>query len=152
MLAVEKLFDNRRAIFARRGHPLLSATSLADLQQARWIRASLSDRPDESDLERQFASAGLPAPEIVVQTQSATMALLTVITSDLLTIMPVQNLNFAATANCISTVKLGKPLPGAPICVVRRGDLPLTPLAEKFYDLIHKAGSHYSRRLRTNSG
>jgi LysR family transcriptional regulator, regulator of abg operon len=148
LLAVEKLFDNRRVIVARKGHPLLSATSLADLQQAQWIRGSLSERPDESDLEMQFARAGLPAPEIVVQTQSATMALLTVINSNLLTIMPIQNLDFAATADWINTVKLEKPLPGAPICIVRRADLPLTPLAEKFCDMIRKAGSHYDRRLR----
>ena len=147
-LTVERLFDNHRVIIARKGHPLLSATSLADLQQAQWIRGSLSDGPDESDLEALFARAGLAPPEIVVQTQSAVLALMTVINSDLLTITPIQCLDFAAIADWIETVKLDKMLPGAPICVVRRGDVPLTPLAEAFFDMIRKAGLNYDRRLR----
>ncbi len=151
LLVVEKLFDNRRIIAGRKGHPLLSATTLADLQQAQWIRTSLSEFPDEADLEALFAQAGLRPPEIVVQTQSATMTLLTVISSNLLTIMPIQNLDFAVTADCINAVKLEKPLPGARICIVRRGDVPLTPLAEAFYDMICKAGSSYDRRLRSEA-
>jgi len=144
-LMVETLFENRRVICARKGHPLLSATSLAELGSARWIRSSMSERPDESDLEALFERAGLPAPEIVVQTRSATMTLLTLVNSDLLTIMPTQCLDFASTAERIGTVKLEGPLPGAPICMVRRGDLPLTPLAERFWDMIYKAGLNYAR-------
>lgn len=146
-LISEKLFDNRRVIVGRKGHPLLSATELADLTQAQWIRSSLSDLPDESDLETLFSRAGLPPPEVVVQTRSAIMTLFTVINSDLLTVMPIQNLNFAATSDCIDTVKLKGTLPGAPICAVRRGDVPLTPLAERLWDMVLKAGSNYDRRL-----
>ncbi len=151
LLTVEKLFDNRRVIIARKGHPLLSATSLADLQGAQWIRGSLSERPDESDIEALFKRAGLSAPEIVMQTRSAMVGLLTVITSDLLTIVPTQCLDFAGISNSIDVVDLGRALPGAPICIVRRGDLPLTPLAEKFWDLICKAGLNYARRLRSET-
>jgi LysR family transcriptional regulator, regulator of abg operon len=148
LLVAEKLFDNRRVIVARKGHPLLSATSLAELQSAQWIRGSLSERPDESDVETLFARAGLAAPEIVLQTRSAMMTLLAIIRTDLLAVMPLQCLDFAATADCIDQVKLETTLPGAPICVVRRSDLPLTPLAEGFWDMIHKAGANYDRRMR----
>ncbi len=147
-LQVEQLFDNRRVIIARKGHPLLAATSLADLQRARWVRTSLSERPDEADLELLFERAGLQPPEIVVQTRSAMFTLLTVTNSDLLTIVPVQWLDFAVTGDSVETIHLDGMLPGAPICIVRRGDLPLTPLAESMCEMVRKAGFNYGRRMR----
>lgn len=148
LLVVEKLFDNQRVIVARKGHPLLSAKSIEDLQHSKWVRTSLSDRPDESDVENLFTRAGLGAPKVVLQTRSAILTLLAVIESDLLSLMPSQCLDFAATANCIDTINIERFFPGAPICMVRRGDVPLTPMAEAFWDMVHKAGKNYNRRLR----
>lgn len=148
LLAVEPLFENHRVIVARKGHPLLSATSLEELQSAKWVRGSLSESPDESDLEGLFARSGLAPPEIVMQTRSAILSLMTVINSDLLSLTPIQCLQFAAISEWIDTVKLEKMLPGAPICVVRRNDVPLTPLAETLWNMICKIGSNYDRRQR----
>src|SRR3546814_2119171 len=38
-LRVETLFENRRSVIAREGHPLANATSLSDLRDARWVRS-----------------------------------------------------------------------------------------------------------------
>ena len=144
-LTAAKLYESRRVIVARKGHPLLSAKNLAELQNAQWVRNSLVGRSDGSDVEMLFEQEGLPPPEIVVETSSSTMQLLSVMNSDLLTIMPPEGLEYAATSDYIEAISLDRALPSAPVCLVRRGDLPLTPLAERFSDMIYKAGLNYQR-------
>lgn len=40
----------------------------------------------------------------------------------------------------------------APTCIIRRSDLPLTPLAEAFYDMLHRAGHNYQSQIGTQHG
>ena len=145
-LVVEKLFDNRRLVVARKGHPLADARTLADLQGARWIRPSFSTRYGEADFEKMFERAGLPQPEIVMHTRSALMTLLAVAHSNLLTVLPTQWLDFASTAQGLQAFRLTDTLHAAPVCIVRRGDMPLTPLAERLCDLTRNAGLNYALR------
>ena len=35
----------------------------------------------------------------------------------------------------------------APICIVRRPDMPLTPMAEYLCDMMRRVGGHYAHRL-----
>lgn len=142
-LRVEKLFENRRTIVGRKGHPLIGTTSLEGLRGARWIRPSFSYRRDESDFEAMFERAGLPPPEIVVHTRSIMMTLLALANSDLLTILPVQWLDFSLTSEPVETIPLLDGLQAAPVCIIWRGDLPLTPLAERLCDMVRKAGLNY---------
>lgn len=145
-LLVERLFDNRRVVFARLGHPSAGATTLAELRGARWIRPSFSTRYGEADFDTMFERAGLPQPEIVMHTRSALMTLLAVANSDLLTVLPDQWLDFAPASGRVQAITLAEPLHAAPVCTVRRGDVPLTPLAERLYDLTRKAGLNYRMR------
>src|SRR3546814_17050775 len=48
-LRVETLFENRRSVIDREGHPLANATSLSDLRDARWVRPSFPDSRDRSE-------------------------------------------------------------------------------------------------------
>ncbi|MCP3731120.1 LysR substrate-binding domain-containing protein [Sphingomonas sp. MG17] len=147
-LTVEKLFDNRRIIVARRGHPLASATTLEQLQGAAWVRPSFSDRRDEADFEAIFERAGLPLPNIVMHSRSATVTVLAIANTDMLTILPIQWLDeFALGGQYIDMIPLEQPLHAAPVCIVRRGDLPLTPLAEGLCDMVRGAGLNYGMRL-----
>ena len=146
-LSVEKLFDNRRTVLARKGHPLADARTLADLKDARWIRPSFSTQQGEADFQLMFERAGLPQPEIVMQTRSALMTLLAVASSDLLTVLPNQWLEFSPTAERVQAIALDETLHAAPVCIVRRSDLPLTPLAERLCDMTRKAGLNYERKL-----
>jgi LysR family transcriptional regulator, regulator of abg operon len=147
LLTVEKLFDNQRVIIARKGHPLLSATTLEELRDAQWIRNSILDVPSDAKMKAEFLRAGLSDAEITIQTRSTLLSLMALVNSDLLMITAIQCLEFAAFGDLIEVLKLERKLPAAPICIVRRGDLPLTPLAEAFCDMIRKAGLNYARGL-----
>jgi DNA-binding transcriptional LysR family regulator len=147
-LMVEKLFDNRRNVVARKGHAMAGATTLAELRGARWIRPSFSNRRDEADFDAMFERTDLPLPEIVVHTGSIMTTLMAVANSDLLTILPMQWLAFSpAGGQQVEAIKLVDSLQAAPVCIVRRNDLPLTPLAERLCDMMRKAGLNYGRQF-----
>ena len=143
---VEKLFDNRRLVLVRKGHPLSAARSLHDLMKADWVRPALSERGTDGDFDLMFREHGLAMPNVVLHARSALITLLAVANSDLLTILPQQWLTFQPTANLFQALDLREPLMAAPICIVRRQDMPLTPLAERFSDLMRRAAENYVRR------
>ena len=139
---IEQLFTNYRVIVARRGHPLLAATTLAELADARWLRPTLSSHIVEGDFEDMFARAGLPRPAIVLQARSALITMLALQDSDLLTVVPRQWLDMPLLKGLIEPLAL-PPLAAAPIAIVRRQDMPLTPIAEHLCDLFRRVGTHY---------
>ena len=144
---VEKLFENRRWIAARRGHALAKASSFAELAGAQWLRPAVADRSTEGDFEAALAENGLPNAQIVVQSRSALITLLTVANTDLLTVLPQQWLDFAPTSQLVEALPL-PPFRAAPMCVVRRQDMPLTPIAEYLSDMMCRAGAQYDHALR----
>lgn len=143
---VEKLFDNRRLVLVRRGHPLSSARSLHELTAADWVRPALSERGTDGDFDLMFREHGLEMPNVVLHARSALITLLAVANSDLLTILPQQWLDFQPTANLFQALDLREALLAAPVCIVRRQDMPLTPLAERFSDLMRRTAENYVRR------
>lgn len=147
-LAVEQLFDNKRMVMARKGHPLAGAKSLAVLAGAQWVRPTLSTRSTEGDFDTLFEEAGLPPPQIVLHARSALITLIAVANSDLLTILPQQWLDFPETANLLIALDVAEPVVAPPMCIVRRQDMPLTPMAEYLSDLMRRAGTHYDYRQR----
>ena len=142
---VEILFQNQRRVVARRGHPLIHATSFADLAGAKWLRPATVQRSTEGDFEDSLAEFGLRDPQIVVQSRSALITMLTVANSDLLTVVPQQWLDLPVTAALVEALDL-PPFRAAPICIVRRPDMPLTPMAEYLCDMMRRAGVHYAHR------
>jgi LysR family transcriptional regulator, regulator of abg operon len=146
-LRVETLFENRRSIVARKGHPLTNASSLEELHNVRWVRPSLSDRRDETDFEAVFEEINLPPPNVVVHAQSAVMTKLAVANSDLLTILPPQWSELSMHGQNLTVIASHENFHAAPVCIIRRSDLPLTPLAEAFYDMVQKAGHNYQLQL-----
>lgn len=141
--AVEQLFENHRLIVARRGHPLAGATTLQELVGARWVRPTLSSHIVEGDFEEMFARAGLPRPSIVVNARSALITMLAVADSDLLTVVPRQWIDLPLLAGVIEPLAL-PPLTAAPIAIVRRQDMPLTPMAEYLCDMLRRVGVQYA--------
>lgn len=65
---VQLLFQNRRTVVGRRGHPLADVRSLRGLIDAQWIMTGLR-QPVEIEFEEQFAVHGLPAANSVTQTR-----------------------------------------------------------------------------------
>ncbi|MDB5579241.1 MAG: hypothetical protein JWR80_4417 [Bradyrhizobium sp.] len=141
--SVETLFDNYRQIVARKGHPLAAAKTLPELIGAAWVRPTLSSSIVEGDFEEMFVTAGLPRPNIVVNARSALTTMLTVAYSDLLTVVPRQWADLPLLQGAIEPLAM-PPLAAAPIAIVRRLDLPLTPIAEYLCDMIRRAGVHYA--------
>lgn len=144
--AVERLFENYRMVVARKGHALRGARSLKDLGDAQWVRPTLSMRSTEGDFEAMFERQGLPAPWIVIHARSALTTLIAVMNSDLLTVLPQQWLDYPLTASALDALDLAEPMVAAPVCIVRRQDMPLTPMAEYLCDMMRRAGTHYAHR------
>ena len=144
-LSVEKLFDNERVVVGRKGNPLLKAASLEALTSARWVRPALSSRSLEADFDAWFADLGLPKPNVVMHTRSALLTVLAVATSDLLTVVPRQWLEFPALVDRLDVLSLIGPMEAAPVCLVRQSGVPLTPMAEHFCDLIRGRALNYER-------
>lgn len=144
---VEHLFDNSRRIVARRGHKLEKATEYSQLVGAQWIRPATAERSTEGDFELALEQFGLPSPQIVVQSRSALITMLTVANTDLLTVVPQQWLDYEVTANLIAALNLPT-FVSAPICILRRPDMPLTPMAEYMCDMMRRAGTHYANRVK----
>ncbi len=142
----EMLFKNQRVVIARRGHPMAQATSIRDLSEAEWVKQALHDRESEGDFERPFVQLGLPMPRVVMHTTSSTATLLAVANSDLLTSVPKQMLNAPVARDLFDVLPIINELEAAPICLVRRVDLSLTPLAEYMFDMFRRAGLQHSRK------
>ena len=151
-LAIEALFENRRIVVSRKDHPLTDATDLSQLAEAYWVdpTLSMSNSPvfsGEYGTEMWLAPEGLTNPKIVMHAGSALLAVLAVANSDMLAILPLQWLENPSISGQLQALPNIKPLGAPPICMARRSDLPLTPMAEYFYDMMHKAGMNYAERL-----
>ncbi len=151
-LAVDKLFDNNRVVVSRKNHPLANATNLSEIADAHWVDATLSTSNSpifnrEGDDKMSFPQHELPKAKIVIHAKSALIAILAVANSDLLASMPQQWLENPAIAGQIEALPDIQPLAAPPICMARRSDLPLTPMAENLYDIMQKVGKNYAERL-----
>lgn len=148
---VEKLFDNQRYIFARKGHPLAQAKSLADLSGAKWLKPTQS-RQGVDDFAGIFLRQGLPAPHETIHAHSILSTLLMVAQTDLLTQLPSVWRDYAPVGDYLTALDGIGPLDALPICIVRRHDLPLTPLAEHLSDLVRRVAGTYARRIAQEGG
>jgi LysR family transcriptional regulator of abg operon len=126
-LAQQPLFDNTRAVVCRQGHPLAGARSLAG--RGRPPRA-------DEDLARLFSTHGLPAPQVLLRARSAMSIMVALACSDLLAMLPVQWEEFPLTRDTLRVIRIQEVLPAPGIVLIRRPDLPLTPAAEFFCDVL----------------
>jgi DNA-binding transcriptional LysR family regulator len=143
---VEKLFDNTRVILARKGHPLANARSLAELTGARWISTSVT-LDSGAELGPLFERQGLPQPVFDMHATSGVTMIPAVANSDLLIMVPQQWLHFTLFTEHVIVLPIEERLPAAPICIVTRSRLPLTPAAQFFADLFRRAALHHMRAL-----
>lgn len=144
---LEKLFDNTRAVYARHGHPLAPARSLAELTDVCWITTGATDDADEQ-LRDVFARNGLPAPRIVGQAESMLSMVTMVSSSDLLAISLRQYDEVAMTQSRLQIVPVKEPLPAPRIVTIQRAALPLTPAAGYLADMFRRASKAYLASTR----
>lgn len=137
-LLQEVLFENTRIVLGRLGHRLARAKSLAELADAEWITTSITQNADE-EMGELFREHGLPAPRLAMQSQSALTLIVTLLSTDLLAMVPVQWMDFAPTAKVLQAIPVREVLPAPRIVLVRRAGLPLTPAATVLVDLLRRA-------------
>lgn len=141
-LLVEKLFDNTRLVFGRKGHPNADARSLKELVDARWIRTLVAvDR--SAELSHVFRQFGLEPPQVEMTAASTMAIILAVAHSDLLTMLPKQWLEFVGTRELLQPIYIAEALTAPPVCIVSRSRLPLTPAAEFLADLFRRASVNH---------
>jgi LysR family transcriptional regulator of abg operon len=139
---VETLFENTRVIFGRRGHALAGAKSLGELTGAGWITTSVTLN-SEAELGPLFERYGLPRPRVEMQAPSALTMIVAAANSDLLMMLPEQWLDFPSTRELLQAFEIDEVLPAAPVCIVSRARLPLTPAAELLADMLRRASEHH---------
>ena len=138
-LVMQKLFDNTRAVVCRKGHPLAAARSLKALAKADWAITAV-DYAAEDDIGRLFESHGLAAPQVLLRARSAMTIMVALAHSDLLAMLPIQWSEFPITRDTLQVVRVRERLPAPAIVLIRRPDLPLTPAAEFFCDVLRRHG------------
>ncbi len=139
-LAMQVLFEkNTRAVVCRKGHPLAGVRSLKALVHANWAITAV-DYNAEEDIARLFKSHGLPAPPVLLHARSAMSIMVSLAHSDLLAMLPVQWGEFPMTRDTLQTIRVRELLPAPAIVLIRRPDLPLTPAAEFFCDVMLRQG------------
>ena len=134
-LTMQHLCDNTRVVVGRKNHPLLKATHLKELAQADWATTAI-DYNAEEDLARLFGNYQLPAPRVMFQARSAMSVLVALAQTDLLAMLPVQWIHNPMTRDLLQAFTLEEKIPAPSIVLVRRVDLPLTPPAEFFCDVL----------------
>jgi DNA-binding transcriptional LysR family regulator len=134
---VDLFFRNERAVIGRKGHPLRAAGSLAGLLSAHWVLTGLRERPEE-EFEEQFKVYGLQTPCSVVQVDSV-LSIITLLTcTDALVFLPRQWADSPLFKGLIETIPVKEPLAAPDIVRVVRAGVPLTPMAERWSDLLRR--------------
>lgn len=150
-LHLEPLAEFRRVIVARRGHPLQDARSISELAGAGWVRPTLTERSTEVDIDRMVQELGGTPPKILMHASSTLASLVAQLGSDLLTILPEVCLKSPLYENKLQAIRIREELQPSPISLVRRHDLPLTPMAEHLSDMVRRVAIQYARKEQASS-
>ena len=143
-LQMDKLFDNTRAIFARKGHPLANATSLAQLIDADWVTTSITDKA-EMEFNDVFVSQGLAAPRLALSCQTALTWISAVAESDFLALNARQWAHVPLAKTVLQMIEVKEIIAGPSIVIMQRAEIPLTPAAEYLGDLVRRAAVPFTR-------
>jgi hypothetical protein len=90
------------------------------------------------DLNELFAKHRMPPPAVMLQTHSALSVIVALSSCDLLAILPAQWNEFPLTRDVLQVINIKEKLPAPDIVMIRRPDLPLTPAADFFCDLMKR--------------
>lgn len=140
------LFRFGYVVVARKGHPLRSARSLAELANVGWISLTPSGSPG-GPLDRAFSSAGLPVPPQMVRCESHNIAVAMLAKTDMLGIMSRRMLTDPLTRDFIQQIAVSDSMPSYTVGIFARADPPLTPLAAA----MAKAAAAAARQLASRN-
>lgn len=141
---VKIVFHNSRKVFARRAHPLINVTKLAELQEAEWLYSGLR-QPAELDLEEFFQKNQLPCPSRTTRVDSSLGLLLLIASTDAIALLPKQVEQVRGLDGLIHAIDVVENLKAPDIVLIRRAELPLTPAAEALANLFFREGTHMGK-------
>ena len=133
----EVLSANWRTVLCRVGHKLAKATSLAELAGANWASTSITVA-DQDEVGTIFVRHGLPAPRLMLRSQSALTLMTCLLHSDLLAMVPVQWNDFALVKGMLATIAVREELAALPMVVIKRSDVVLTPAASYLLEALRR--------------
>jgi molybdate transport repressor ModE-like protein len=136
-LQTENLFNTRRVVLARKGHPLAQARTLAELTGASWITTSITSKA-EKEFSGVFTGRGLPVPKLAMQAETALTWISAVLSTDMLVMVPDQWVDAPITRHLLAPLPIQESLAGVSMTLVRRSNVPSTPASEYFCDLLRR--------------
>jgi DNA-binding transcriptional LysR family regulator len=134
-LAFERWFRARNVVAMRESHPQAKVRKLGDLVDVEWLATSFGTHGLGTKLMGYFTEAGLPPPERVLRCESVLSALAIVRNSDVVTFMP-RGLLDCPELTGIRAVDLSSAPPDSSIGIILRSDVPLSPVAKAFADVL----------------
>jgi DNA-binding transcriptional LysR family regulator len=94
-LSFTRLFSSRMIVTVRKGHPLMRASSLHELAEARWVVAGFEEGPGRI-VNQLFAAHGLGPPAPVVSCESFITMMALIGQSDMVGLLPESMLDSSA--------------------------------------------------------
>jgi len=127
-LRFRPLYRTEFFVAARKGHPLRHARALAELAAADWLAVSTLDLPG-GEMERLFASAGLPPQRPVIQCESHGIMVALLAGTDMLGLMQRRLLKESFARDLLLEIPIKESAPAVTAGIFTRADTPLTRVA-----------------------
>jgi DNA-binding transcriptional LysR family regulator len=136
-LGKEHLFDEEFVVYVSANHRLAKRKqlTLADFVQERWVTGLISG-PPERRLKQAFEDAGLPPPNIAVETAFLPIRYHLVAASDLLSFNSTRVVRYAAARLPIRELHVKDLAYTRPLGVYYRKDAYLSPAARRFIEIL----------------
>jgi DNA-binding transcriptional LysR family regulator len=144
-LAFRPLFRSDFVVAARKGHPLRSARSLAQLAGAEWL--TLTSRGTAVGLlDQVFASARLAAPpQPLIACESFNGIVAVVAKTNMLTLIARRLLDMPIARELLQEIAVAERLPALTHGVFTRSDAPLTPAAAAMVKAVNSVARGLAR-------
>jgi DNA-binding transcriptional LysR family regulator len=139
------LHEDRAAVIARRGHPLLARReplTAADLLDQHWILATKLEL-ERLALDQVFAEAGLAPPQDALETTSAVLMKTLVMQSDFLTFLPRELIYWEERAGFLAPLTLLGPAWRRNVGVTMRARAGLNPAAQVLIKTLQEVGKEF---------
>lgn len=145
----EAVYDDDIAVCVSPRHPLArqKSVTMAELTRERWVLTPMNMYPWHW-LHAAFASRGLPAPQVAVETRSLRMRLLLVASSNLLSFTSTRVIQQAVAGLRLKALLLKEVTWRRPVGVIFREGGYLPPVAIRFIEILRAAAKSGSLDAR----
>jgi DNA-binding transcriptional LysR family regulator len=141
-LVQEPIFNTAYAVYVRKGHPLVSCTSLAELQEADWfLPVTTMGHYDQLEL---LLFGPKTYQKKAIMWGTGTAALQMVMNADYLTIATKAMVRTHFLAQNLCTIPVKEALPNAEFFLIYSSERPLTLAARNLMDEFHRESQNYN--------